>query len=170
MRKTSKKLCAAARGLRLSFDRFVRGAAAADRTGYFVRQQGRRCLCRAAEAAGSDAGGYAVHAIWDGAYTDQSVLPADRLSAAKDPFSRDLYACDCYDSGSQPAAERSALCQREDSDSVPAADTAALRTGSLRLPAGKRETAALGRRVVSGSMGGCLRRKRQHPDKQAFAD
>ena len=170
MRKTSKKLCAAARGLRLSFDRFMRGAAAADRTGYFVRQQGRRCLCRAAEAAGSDAGGYAVHAIWDGAYPDQSVLPADRLGAAKDPFFRDLYACDCYDSGIQPAAEWSALCQREDSDSVPAADTAALRAGSLRPPAGKRETAALGRRVVSGSMGGCLRRKRQHPDKQAFAD
>lgn len=72
-----------------------------------------------------------------GAYPDQSVLPADRLGAAKDPFPRDLYACDCYDSGSQPAAERSALCQREDSDSVPAADTAALRAGSLRLPAGK---------------------------------
>lgn len=35
---------------------------------------------------------------------------------------------------------------------------------------GSEKPAALGRRVVSGSMAGCLRRKRQHPDKQAFAD
>ena len=127
-------------------------------------------LCRAAEAAGSDAGGYAVHAIWDGLTLISLYCLLTALAQRKTRF---LAIC-MLAIAAIPAVSLllNGLLYARGKILIPFLLPMLLLCALVfcGFPAGKREAAALGRRVVSASMGGCLRRKRQHPDKQAFAD